>query len=112
MEGSVRLAVVQPRIIRPDESANVAEAVVYATQAADQVHRSLSFPSAIQVRMRVRPAFLPWKVCRLWRRSMGCTWDTALWKWLRGVVIPVQNVTTTSISCWGRRGQLHLGISR
>jgi predicted amidohydrolase len=44
MEGSVRLAVVQPRVIRPDESANVAEAVVYATQAADQGAQIIVFP--------------------------------------------------------------------
>ncbi len=44
MEDSVRLAVVQPCVARPDESANVERAVTYARQAADQGAQIVAFP--------------------------------------------------------------------
>jgi predicted amidohydrolase len=41
---SVRLAIVQPRTVRPDESVNVERAVAYAHEAADQGARIVAFP--------------------------------------------------------------------
>lgn len=40
----VRLAVVQPRVARPDERANVARALEYVRQAADQGAQLVAFP--------------------------------------------------------------------
>ena len=44
MADCVRLAVVQPRAIRPDEKANVARAVAYVRQAAEQGARIVALP--------------------------------------------------------------------
>lgn len=44
MEHSVRLAVVQPHVARPDEKANVKRAVAYARRAADQGAQMVAFP--------------------------------------------------------------------
>jgi predicted amidohydrolase len=41
---TVRLAIVQPRTIRPDESVNVERAVAYAREAADQGANVVAFP--------------------------------------------------------------------
>ena len=43
-QATVRLAVVQPRTIRPNERANVERAVTYARQAADQGAEIVAFP--------------------------------------------------------------------
>ncbi|MBN1318761.1 MAG: carbon-nitrogen hydrolase family protein [Anaerolineales bacterium] len=44
MSKSLRLAVIQPRVVRPDEQANVARAVEYARDAADQGAELVVFP--------------------------------------------------------------------
>ncbi len=43
-ETTIRLAVIQPRAIRPDEGANVERAVAYARHAADQGAQIVAFP--------------------------------------------------------------------
>ncbi len=44
MTRSVRLAVIQPRTVRPGERANLARAVAYARQAAEQGAQIVAFP--------------------------------------------------------------------
>jgi len=44
IETTVRLAVVQPRVVRPDEGANVERAAAYARQAGDQGAQIVVFP--------------------------------------------------------------------